>query len=104
VIHAIGRFEETPEELTIDLTPDGYVSMGATANVAQAEAERVLLAALAETEAMSLNELVKVGGVTRTTAYRTLKNLCVRGSVQATGTKRNLRYSLRGQSGPGEAD
>jgi hypothetical protein len=105
VIHAIGRFEEIPEELTVDLTPDGYVSMGATGNAVQAEAERVLVAALAERGAMSLGELVRVSGLTRTTTYRTLKSLCVQGSVQTTGARRSLRYSLPEQSaGTGEGD
>ena len=71
-IHAIGRFDETPDELVIDLTPTGYVSLGTVANVAEAEAEQVLMAAAPRTEeeAVALEDLIKGSEVSRSTAHR----------------------------------
>jgi AAA domain/Toprim-like len=98
VIHAIGRYE-VPEELVIDLTKDGYVALGTTANVAEAEAEQALLSALprTETEAMTVKELIERAEVGRTTAQRVFKSLCARRGVEAIGAGKRgdpLRYFL----------
>jgi hypothetical protein len=95
-IHAIGRFDETPEELVIDLTPAGYVSLGSVANVAEAEAEQVILSTAPGTpeEAVTLEELVKNSEVKRSTAQRVVKSLCARGALLTLGAgKRGNPFS-----------
>ena len=98
-IHAIGRFDETPDELVIDLTPTGYVSLGTAANVAEAEAEQILRAAAPRTEeeAATLDEMIKGTEVSRSTAQRVVKNLCARGEFLSTGEGKRgkpFRYLL----------
>jgi hypothetical protein len=98
-IHAIGRFDETPDELMIDLTATGYVSLGTVANVAEAEAEQVLLAAAPRTEeeAAPVEDLIRGTEVSRSTAHRVLKSLCSRGSLLTTGKGKRgnpFRYFL----------
>lgn len=98
-IHAIGRFDDTPEELVIDLTPTGYVPLGTFANVAEAEAEKVLLSAAPRTEeeAASVEELIKGTEVARATAHRVVKSLCNRDKLFGVGKGKKgdpFRYFL----------
>jgi hypothetical protein len=98
-IHAVGRFDETPEELVIELTPAGYVSLGTTANVAEAEAEKVILAAAPKTpeEAVTLDELIKDSQVSRSSANRVAKSLCSRRALLTLGAGKRgnpFRYFL----------
>jgi len=98
-IHAIGRFDETPDELVIDLTPTGYVSLGTVANVAEAEAEQILRTAAPRTEgeAVTLDEMIKGTEVSRSTAQRVVKSLCARGELSSTGEGKRgkpFRYFL----------
>jgi hypothetical protein len=98
-IHAVGRFDETPEELVIDLTPEGYVSLGSAANVREADAEQVITAAAPKTpeEAVTLEELIKDSDVSRATAQRAAKNLCARGTLLTLGKGKKgnpFRYFL----------
>jgi hypothetical protein len=109
VIHAIGRFEETPDEQTIELTESGYVSLGTTANVAEAEAEQALLSAMpsTEAEAATIEQLVEATGVKRSTVNRALKALRFRGRVSTIGEgkrKDPLRHFLSETAGTGEGD
>ena len=96
-IHAVGRFDETPEELMIELTEQGYVSLGTTAHVAEMQAEQFILANLPSTpeEAVTLNELIEGSEVSRATAQRVVKTLCANGTILTIGKgKRNnpFRY------------
>lgn len=86
-IHAVGRFDGIPDELVIDLTPTGYVSLGASSNVAEAEAERVIMSAAPETPegATTLEDLIGASEVKRATAQRVVKRLCAVGTLFATG-------------------
>jgi hypothetical protein len=98
-IHAVGRFDETPEELVIDLTPEGYVSLGTAANVAEAVAEQVITTAAPRTpeEAVTLDELIKDTDVSRSTANRVAKSLCARGALLTLGAGKKgnpFRYFL----------
>jgi hypothetical protein len=88
-IHAVGRFDETPEELVIDLTPDGYVSLGTAVNVAENMAEQVMLATAPRTpeEAVPLDDLIKDSEVARSTANRVVKNLCSIGALLTIGKR-----------------
>ena len=99
VIHALGRFDETPDELVIDLTPAGYVALGSAANVREADAEQVIIAAAPRTpeEAITLDELIKDSDVSRATAQRAAKNLCTRGMLLTLGKGKKgnpFRYFL----------
>jgi 5S rRNA maturation endonuclease (ribonuclease M5) len=98
-IHAVGRFDETPEELVIDLTPTGYVSLGSAANVAEGAAEQVMLAGAPRTpeEAVTLDELIKDSEVSRSTANRVAKSMCARGALLFIGKGKRgdaFRYFL----------
>jgi len=86
-IHAIGRFDETPEELCIELTPEGYVSLGTTAHVAEVEAEKFILANAPCTpdEAVTLDELIKGSEHSRSASNRAMKELCSRGGMLTLG-------------------
>ena len=42
-LHALSRFDETPDVLVIELTHEGYVSLGTKAAVAEAEAREAIL-------------------------------------------------------------
>lgn len=67
-LHALSRFDETPDLLVIELTPDGYVSLGTETAVAEAEArERVLRAAPTnEADALKEDDLLAAADVKRT--------------------------------------
>jgi hypothetical protein len=57
---ALSRFNDTPEEVIIDLTPAGYVSLGDTEAVAEAEARAAILDILpaAPVVGLTMDELV----------------------------------------------
>jgi hypothetical protein len=98
-IHAVGRFDEIPDELVVDLTSAGYVSLGTVSNVAEAEAEQILLSAAPRTveEAIPLDELIRGSDVARTTANRVAKSLCAKGALLMTGKGKRadpFRFSL----------
>jgi hypothetical protein len=86
-IHAVGRFDETPEEFCIELTEQDYVSLGTAAHVAEAEAEQFILANAPCTpeEAIALDELIKDSKQSRSTNNRVMKELCSKGVMQTTG-------------------
>jgi len=88
-IHAVGRFDETPEELVIDLTEQGYVSLGTAAHVAEAAAEQFIIGNAPQTaeEAVTLDVLIEGSEVkiSRATAQRVVKNLCANGIMLTLG-------------------
>lgn len=67
-LHALSRFEETPDLLVIELTPEGYVSLGTETAVAEAEAREAILEAAptSEADAMKEADLIEAAGVKRT--------------------------------------
>lgn len=97
-IHAVGRFDETPEELCIELTEQGYVSLGTAAHVAEAEAEQFILANAPCTpeEAVTLDELIKDSEQSWSTNNRVMKELCSKGVMQTTGLgqKKEIHSSI----------
>ena len=97
-IEAIGRFDETPDEMTIELTDEGYVSLGPSCDVEAQEASQHLLSvapAVIE-EAAELKDLLGTK-IARATGQRVVKDLCSRGLLCCTGQGRRgnpFRYFL----------
>ncbi len=88
VLHALSRFDDTPPELTIELTDTGYVALGPGVDVATQEARRALLEETPEDEAQALTLdaiLARRPGVSRTTAQRVVKSLVEAGPLGMTG-------------------
>jgi len=75
-IEALSRFSETPQELMIELTLNGYVTLGSGAAFAAAEARQAILAALprAEADALTQQELFERSRVGRGTGQRASRN------------------------------
>lgn len=76
-LHALSRFEETPEDLVLELTPTGYVSLGSEAAIGVQVAKRKILA-IAPTnpeDAMTLDDLIGAAGVHRTTSQQAVHAL-----------------------------
>lgn len=79
-MHSLGRFDQTPEKLVVELTDKGYRALGSEAAVAEEEAEDAILGVLpyTEDEAITLDELleeVKRSGVKRTVAQNALSKM-----------------------------
>jgi hypothetical protein len=85
VIHALSRFDETPETLRVELRNDEYVVLGEDA--LDAARTRILEALPGNPDdALTLDELLKsLAGIARTTAQSALKELIPEGSVQTRG-------------------
>ena len=94
-LHTLSRFSGSPEELTIELTDDGFVSLGDSAAVAVAEAvDRISkLVPGEEPEALTLDQIVKTSGIRRTSAQKGLDELLADGRVKQSGkgVKGNLK-------------
>jgi hypothetical protein len=98
VIESLSRFDETPDKLVVELTDNGYRSLGDASAFAEREAMGAiveLLPAGAE-NAMTTAEVVdklKEQGVKRTVATETLAKLTTAGTIRRTGEgKRNSPY------------
>ena len=106
VIHALSRFDETPETLGIELTQHGYVALGDELVVAQRQAEASLLQILpADSSAgLSTDELIESTDATRTTIQRALEALIGMGRVVRNGDGKRgdpYRFAVRTQPVPG---
>jgi len=86
-IHAVSRFEETPDHLTIELTGTGYVALGSCQQVEVQEARRTLLAMLPtnEPDAMTLDQLLSTAKISRSTAQRAVELLEKEGKIRTVG-------------------
>jgi hypothetical protein len=86
-IHALSRFDDTPDLLAIELTDDGYVALGDSAAVANREARVALLkvAPTNESEAMTLEDLTERANIKRTSAQEALEELCGAGVLRRIG-------------------
>jgi hypothetical protein len=82
-IEALGRFDETPDALVIELTEDGYISLGEKAPLKSEEVRNALIAVLPESEqeAQSPEELCRSAGIGKvtTTVKETLPRLVEEG-------------------------
>ena len=86
-INAVSRFSETPDEMMIELTANGYVSHGSVEAVAIEEATHKLEAE-APTDpkhAKKLDELIEAAKITRTTAQRAIETLLKDGKLCRSG-------------------
>ena len=95
VIHARSRFPQVPDELMIELTAEGYKSLGSVKKVAAHEAEAAILAAVptGKAAALTLDEMKKDRSVARSTAQRVLESLSAQGVVVRRGLgKKNDPY------------
>jgi len=90
VIESLSRFEETPDKLAIELTPEGYRSLGDATAFAEKEASKTVLDILpAKAEnAMTMNDLLdeaKEHDVKRTTAQEAISGLVDQRKVTRIG-------------------
>ncbi len=79
-MHSLGRFDQTPEKLVVELTDKGYRALGNDAAVAEEEAKEAILRVLpyTENEAITLDDLVgevKGDGVKRTVAQNAINEM-----------------------------
>ena len=88
VIQSLSRFSETPNELVIELTVDGYSALGEMHTVQTKEAEEPILAATpsSEEDAICLKDLIEASGVKRATAQRAIKNLLAEAKIMELGS------------------
>jgi AAA domain len=90
VIESLSRFEETPDKLVIELTPEGYRSLGDATAIAKKEAREAILDVMptkAE-NAISTSDLVdklKEHDVKRTAAQEAVLGLIEQGTVTRMG-------------------
>ncbi|MBV9600726.1 MAG: AAA family ATPase [Chloroflexi bacterium] len=95
VLHALSRFDETPDRLVIELLHDRYAALGEEDVLAVEVAKTAVCDALPPTAdtAKNLNELLEVAAVKRTVAQEALNQLVATGAVRRLGAgKRGDRY------------
>lgn len=88
VLRSLSRFEETPDELVVELTDDGYVVLGDMMAVALMEARAAVLEHLPSSvdEAVTVEDLRKLTeDVSRSTIDRALKDLEAEQFVRRVG-------------------
>lgn len=87
-IHALSRFDETPDALVIELTDAGYVVLGDDAAVALRAIQGKLRDSLPwdESRGLSIQELVAKLDASRTTVQRAIDSLIEAGEVGRAGT------------------
>lgn len=90
VLESLSRFDETPDKLVIELTPDGYRSLGDATAFAEEEAAQAIKETLPATpdNAMTTGELtdkLKEQDVKRTSSQAALSKLLQEGTVTRRG-------------------
>lgn len=87
VLEAVGRFDGTPHSTLIELTPQGYVSLGTVGPIAQEKARNALETALPgrKSEALTMDELISETGNKRPSLQRALEALEQQGRVRKIG-------------------
>ena len=91
VLHALSRFDETPPELVVELTEEGYVALGDETAVARAEARARVVESLPtdQTAALTFEELhTRLPGASRSTIQRVLDELIAAGKATRSGAGR----------------
>jgi hypothetical protein len=102
VIESLSRFEETPDKLVIELTPDGYRSLGDATAFAEQEARQAILEVLPTTAEHALIsgdlfDKLKEQDVKRTSAQTALEALIDERNVMKIGAgKRGDPYRYYG--------
>ena len=96
VLRSESRFDETPEELALALTEDGYVARGVEATVRRdSELDRV--ADLLGYEAQEVADIAEAAEIARTTARHRLDELVTDGRASRVGSwqaRRPLQVSF----------
>jgi len=95
VLQALSRFSDTPPELLIELTDNGYVALGEPHDAALRDAKDLIIAITppAETEAITLKEIIETSDVPRSTAQRAVDELLREELLSKVGEgKRNSPY------------
>jgi DNA-binding transcriptional ArsR family regulator len=89
---AASRFDDTPEELIVELDPEaGYSALGTEQAIAALEAEQAVLEALSDSDAhgdvpmCTTKELTEITGTVRRTIERAVKSLEGAGMVKRVG-------------------
>lgn len=85
---ALSRFDETPPEIVIELTDEGYIVLGDEASVAFAEARDAILAGLRDDDGLTMDEIVAELVAKRTTAQDAVRVLTETGVIERTGAGR----------------
>lgn len=87
LIHALSRFDETPEVLAVELTAEGYLVVGETVAVLQHRVAERVLAALQESthRSQTLEELTAATRATRSTIQRAIASLVESGRAARVG-------------------
>lgn len=87
LLQSVSRFSETPNNLLIELTGDGYVVLGERRETAMKDAKCAILkiAPQVEVEAAGLDELTKTADLTRPTAQRAIDELVRDGQLNRIG-------------------
>jgi predicted transcriptional regulator len=90
VLRAVSRYEETPEDLVIALTEDGYEVRGDSEHAQADEDRRVVHEALEAVGSASTKELAEVTGLPNATVNRHAAALAEAGAIGRSGAgKRN---------------
>lgn len=84
---AASRFDETPEEMIVELDPErGYVALGTEQAIAAQEAEQAVLEILdGRDDGMPTKDVIEAVGKVRRTVERALENLQKAGMVRRLG-------------------
>jgi DnaB-like helicase N terminal domain/AAA domain len=87
VLHALSRFSETPSELRVDLTQDGYICLGEPCETARESAKTSILEILprSQAEAIDIKELIDRGKICRGTLNNAIDDLERQGSLGRVG-------------------
>jgi hypothetical protein len=99
VIHALSRFDETPDTLTIELTEAGYVALGSQADIAVQQAQKAIIDVTPSSAecAISLDEILAATSLKRTLTQDALNMLIDKKRVQKIGKGKRgdpFRYCL----------
>ncbi len=85
-LFALSRFEETPDQLVIELTPTGYISLGDGSAIALDEARQAIVDALTQSpDPLTVKALCEKGDLAERTCRDALAALMAAGQVGRTG-------------------
>ena len=86
-IHALSRFDETPDVLGVELGKDGYKALGDSVAVAKAEAREAILEVVptSETVAVTFDRLREIIDLGRTTTQKAIDTLLGAGELRRVG-------------------
>jgi len=110
IIESLSRFDETPDKLVIELTNEGYRSLGDATAFAEQEAMKAIVELLPSKEENALAssdvlDKLKEQGIKRTVATEALVKLATSGTVRRIGAgKKGDPYRYHKPIPEGEKD